>query len=92
MDAAVQVPRIVVAQNTSPFTVAIRHAILPQNFKIPYIEHYERTTDPQEHLGSNRIYMEFKAADDAVMYRAFLLTLRGVARAWFMSLRPGTIG
>lgn len=72
---------IVVAQTTSLFTVEIRHAILPQNFKIPYIEHYKGRIDP----------LEFEAADDSIMCRAFQLTLRGAAKAWFTNLRSKSI-
>lgn len=88
----VQVPGITMAQTTSPVTAAIRHAILPQNFKIPYIELYDGWTDPLEHLEFYFVWMEFKEAEDAVMFKAFLLTLGGGAKALFMSLRPKTIG
>lgn len=48
--------------------------------------------DHLEHLAAYYVWMEFEAAEDAVMCLAFLLTLEGVARAWFISLRLGTIG
>lgn len=35
--------------------------------------------------------MEFEAAEDAIMCRAFPLILREVSRAWFTSLRLRTI-
>lgn len=81
VDPAVQVPRITMAQNTSSFTTVIRCAILPQNFKIPYIECYEERIDPVGHLLFYCIWMEFEAAEDIVLCRVFPLTLGEAARA-----------
>lgn len=92
IDSTVQVLGMAVAQTTSPFIVEILRAILPQNFKIPYIELYEGRMDPLEHLRSYHVLMEFESVEDTIMCKAFPLTLRGAAMAWFTSLRPGTIG
>lgn len=47
--------------------------------------------NPLEHIGFYHVWMEFEAAEDAIMCRAFPLMLGGVARAWFRSLRPEAI-
>lgn len=64
---------MVVTQTTSPFTAGICQTILPQNFKISYMEHYERKTDTLEHLGVYRVWMEFEAAEGGIMCQAFQL-------------------
>ncbi|XP_041027035.1 uncharacterized protein LOC121267253 [Juglans microcarpa x Juglans regia] len=64
---------------------------LPPKFKIPHIEAYDGSKDPLEHLETFKAHMILHGFPNEVACRAFPITLKGAARSWFASLRPGTV-
>ncbi|XP_058080617.1 uncharacterized protein LOC131228767 [Magnolia sinica] len=66
-------------------------ARLPDRFRLPQIALYTTKADPIEHVESFRTYMELHDASDAVMCRAFSLTLSDFARLWFKQLKLRSI-
>ncbi|KAL5547487.1 hypothetical protein UlMin_002718 [Ulmus minor] len=65
-------------------------AIMPDRLKLPDSK-YDGTGDPADHLENYRSWMELNSATNAFKCRAFVITLTGVARRWFRTLRPETI-
>ncbi|KAL5537655.1 hypothetical protein UlMin_045801 [Ulmus minor] len=65
-------------------------AIMPDRLKLPDSK-YDGTGDPADHLENYRSWMELNSATNAFKCRAFVITLTGVARRWFRTLRPGTV-
>ncbi|GKV13326.1 hypothetical protein SLEP1_g24352 [Rubroshorea leprosula] len=58
----------------------------PAGFKIPQLETYDRTKDPDDHLHAFYSYMQAQNAFDALMCKIFPSTLRGNAQTWYYSL------
>ncbi|GKU89055.1 hypothetical protein SLEP1_g3247 [Rubroshorea leprosula] len=63
----------------------------PAGFKIPQLETYDRTKDPDDHLHAFYSCMQAQNASDALMCKIFPSTLRGNARTWYYSLPPRSI-
>ncbi|XP_058211619.1 uncharacterized protein LOC131323795 [Rhododendron vialii] len=79
-------------QNTdSPFTSKVMGLPLPRKFKMSQLETFNGSTDPLDHLETYKSLMHLQAVPDEVMCRAFHVTLKGSARAWFNKLPPGSI-
>jgi len=65
---------------------------MPKNFRLlGGIEAYDGTADPQEHVDEFISAMVFQGENEAVMCRAFPLTLKKAARRWFASLSQKSI-
>ncbi|KAG6735019.1 hypothetical protein I3842_01G299400 [Carya illinoinensis] len=64
---------------------------LPLKFWVPFMEMYDNTWDPLEHLRTFRAHMTLHSFSRKVAYRAFPLTLKGLAKVWFRSLAPGSM-
>ncbi|XP_058191454.1 uncharacterized protein LOC131308534 [Rhododendron vialii] len=64
---------------------------LPRKFKMPQLETFNGSTDRLDHLETYKSLMHLQAILDEVMCRAFPVTLKGSARAWFNKLPPGSI-
>ncbi|GKV10424.1 hypothetical protein SLEP1_g21788 [Rubroshorea leprosula] len=60
----------------------------PAGFKIPQLETYDGTKDPDDHLHAFYSYMQAQNASDALMCKTFPSTLRGNAQTWYYSLPP----
>ncbi|GKU93221.1 hypothetical protein SLEP1_g6829 [Rubroshorea leprosula] len=60
----------------------------PVGFKIPQLETYDGTKDPDDHLHA---FYQAQNASDALMCKIFPFTLRGNARTWYYSLPPRSI-
>ncbi|GKV47960.1 hypothetical protein SLEP1_g54808 [Rubroshorea leprosula] len=58
----------------------------PTGFKIPQLETYDGTKDPDDHLYAFYSCMQAQNASDALMCKIFPSTLRGNARTWYYSL------
>ena len=84
MDALVQ-------QTESPFTAKVLHLPLPAKFRMPQIETFNGTKDPVDHLNTYKNQMELHGYQDPVRCRAFAITLKGLALAWFNRLPPLSI-
>ncbi|GKV26785.1 hypothetical protein SLEP1_g36020 [Rubroshorea leprosula] len=63
----------------------------PAGFKIPQLETYDGTKDPDDHLHAFYSCMQAQNASDALMCKIFPSTLRGNARTWYYNLPPRSI-
>ncbi|GKV39886.1 hypothetical protein SLEP1_g47587 [Rubroshorea leprosula] len=63
----------------------------PIGFKIPQLETYDGTKDPDDHLHAFYSCMQAQNTSDALMCKIFPSTLRGNARTWYYSLPPRSI-
>ncbi|GKV43074.1 hypothetical protein SLEP1_g50414 [Rubroshorea leprosula] len=63
----------------------------PAGFKIPQLETYDETKDPDDHMHAFYSCMQAQNASDALMCKIFPSTLRGNARTWYYSLPPRSI-
>ena len=84
MDALVQ-------QTESPFMAGVLHFPLPTKFRMPQIETFDGMKDPVDHLNTYKNQMELHGYHDPVRCRAFAITLKGPALAWFNRLPPSLI-
>ena len=76
---------------STPFTTKIINAPHYRKVKMPTIDLYNGTTDPEEHLGVYRAQMYVQDVDHASYCWYFPATLKGVAQSWFNGLSPGSI-
>jgi len=58
---------------------------------MPMLGLYDRTEDPEEHMGVYNAQIYLQEVDDAACYCYFLATLKGVAQSWFNGMPPGSI-
>ncbi|GKV44660.1 hypothetical protein SLEP1_g51822 [Rubroshorea leprosula] len=63
----------------------------PAGFRIPQLETYDGTKDPDDHLHAFYSCMQAQNTSDALMCKIFPSTLRGNARTWYYSLPPRSI-
>ena len=84
MDALVQ-------KTESPFTAEVLHFPLPTKFRMPQIEAFDGMKDPVDHLNTYKNQMELHGYQDPVRCRAFAITLKGSALAWFNGLQPASV-
>ena len=80
-----------VQQTESPFTAEVLHFPLPAKFRIPQVEAFDGFKDLVDHLNSYKNQMELHGYQDLVRCRAFAITLKGPALAWFNRLPPSSI-
>ena len=58
---------------------------------MPQVEAFDGTRDPVDHLNTYKNQMELHGYQDPVRWRAFAITLKGPALAWFNRLPPSLI-
>ena len=80
-----------VQQTESPFTAEVLHFPLPTKFRMPQVEAFDGTRDLVDHLNTYKNRMELHGYQDHVRCRAFAITLKGPALAWFNRLPPSSI-
>ena len=80
-----------VQQTESPFTAEVLHFPLPAKFRMPQVEAFDGARDPVDHLNTYKNQMELHGYQDPVRCRAFAITLKGPALAWFNRLPPSSI-
>ena len=80
-----------VQQTESPFTVEVLLYPLPAKFKMPQVEIFDGVKDPVDHLNTYKNQMELHGYQDPVRCRAFAITLKGPALAWFNRIPPSSI-
>ena len=80
-----------VQQTESPFTAEVLHFPLPTKFRMPQVEAFDGVRDPVNHLNTYKNQMELHGYQDPVRCRAFAITLKGPALAWFNRLPPSLI-
>ena len=78
-------------QTESPFTAEVLHFPLPEKFRVPQVEAFDGVRDPVDHLNTYKNQMELHGYQDPVRCRAFAITLKGPALAWFNRLPPSSI-
>ena len=80
-----------VQQTESPFTAEVLHFPLPSKFRMPQIEVFDGTKDLIDHLNTYKNQMELHGYQDPARCRAFSITLKGSALAWFNRLPPSSV-
>ena len=80
-----------VQQTESPFTAEVLHFPLPAKFRMPQVEAFDGVKDPVDHLNTYKNQMEVHGYRDPVRCRAFAITLKGPALAWFNRLPLSSI-
>ena len=70
-------------ETEQPVSIELLAAGLPSKFHLPDIKSYEGTSDLVEHLETYQSFIELHGFSDATKYRAFHLTLTGIARQWY---------
>ncbi|XP_058103658.1 uncharacterized protein LOC131247297 [Magnolia sinica] len=74
-----------------PFNSEIMGVAMPPRFRMPPIIQYWNSGDLTEHMESYRSWMRFQLALEAMMCRAFSITLTGDMRSWYQQLKPKSI-
>ncbi|RWW37597.1 hypothetical protein BHE74_00057269 [Ensete ventricosum] len=64
----------------SPFIQEIQDTPISQHFYLPMLEVYDGGSDPIEHVVAFQAQMALYGTSDAIMCRAFLTTMCGIAR------------
>ena len=80
-----------VQHTESPFTAKVLPFPLPAKFRMPQVEVFDGVRDPVNHLNTYKNQMELHGYQDPVRCRAFAITLKGLALAWFNMLPPSSI-
>ena len=80
-----------VQQTESPFIAEVLHFPLPAKFRMLQIEAFDGTNDPVDHLNTYKNQMELHGYQDPIRCRAFAITLKGPALAWFNRLLPSSV-
>ena len=82
---------ILVQQTESPFTAEVLHFPIPAKFRMPQVETFDGVKDPVDHLNTYKNQMEMHGYQDPIRCKAFSITLKGPALAWFNRLPPSSI-
>ena len=80
-----------VQQTESPFTAEVLHFPFPAKFRMPQVELFDGVKDPIDHLNTYKNQIELHGYQDPVRCRAFSITLKGPALAWFNRLPSSSI-
>ena len=80
-----------VNRTDSPFTTSVNSFSLPQKFRMPQIESYDRAKDPFDHLETFKTPMHLQGVPSEIMCRVFPTTLKGPVIIWFSRLMPNSI-
>ena len=78
-------------QTESLFRAELLHFPLLEKFRMPQVEAFDGVKDPVDHLNTYKNQMELLGYQDPVRCRAFAITLKGPALAWFNRLPPSSI-
>ncbi|GKV18335.1 hypothetical protein SLEP1_g28734 [Rubroshorea leprosula] len=70
----------------APLNLSITAEPYQEGFKIPHLETYDGSGDPDEHLHTYQAIMRIQNANDAMMYKVFPTTLKSTARRWYHKL------
>jgi hypothetical protein len=75
-----------------PFTERVKAYPMLDKFKMPRIEKYDGSEDPQAHLEAFREHLILHVTPDEIACKALPLTLKGVAKDWFTELPSKSVG
>ena len=64
----------------SPFVPEVLGEVLPLGVRLPYLESYDGSSDPEEHVYYFVNMMQLHNFSDAILCKTFSTTLKGVAR------------
>ena len=78
-------------QIESQFRAGVLHFPLPAKFRMSYIETFDGTKNPIDHLNTYKNQMELHGYQDLIHCRAFAITLKGPTLPWFNKLLPSSI-
>ena len=76
---------------TTPFNREILEALCLSKVKMPSIELFDGTTDPDDHSDIYKAQMYVQDVHDATYCRYFPVTLKGIAQKWFNALPSGSV-
>ena len=68
-----------VHRTNSPFTASFNGHPLPPKFKMPFLDSYDGTRDPFNHITTFKTTIHLQGVPDEIMCKAFLTTLNGPA-------------
>ena len=74
-----------------PFTTSVNSFPLPHKFRMLQIDSYDGVKDVLDHLKTFNTLMHLQGVANEIMCRAFLTTLKGLARVWFSRLTLNSI-
>src|SRR4051812_16154629 len=77
-------------EDETPFANHIINSVVPK-FKVPPLERYDGSGDPDDHLQHYKMTMRLNGATEPLMCMAFPTTLKKAARDWFNGLGAGSI-
>ena len=80
-----------VQRTESSFTAKVLHFPLPAKFRMLQVEAFDGARDPVDHLNTYKNQMELHGYQDPVRCKAFAITLKVPALAWFNRLPPSSI-
>ncbi|GKV44452.1 hypothetical protein SLEP1_g51635 [Rubroshorea leprosula] len=72
--------------DSAPLNLSITGEPYQEGFKIPHLETYDGSGDPDEHLHTYQAIMRIQNANDAMMCKVFPATLKSTARRWYHKL------
>ncbi|GKV48032.1 hypothetical protein SLEP1_g54871 [Rubroshorea leprosula] len=72
--------------DSAPLNLSITAEPYQEGFKIPHLETYDGSGDPNEHLHTYQAIMRIQNANDAMMCKVFPATLKSTARRWYHKL------
>ncbi|GKU96922.1 hypothetical protein SLEP1_g10102 [Rubroshorea leprosula] len=72
--------------DSAPLNLSITTEPYQEGFKIPHLETYDGSGDPDEHLHTYQAIMRIQNANDAMMCKVFPATLKSTARRWYHKL------
>ncbi|GLU23140.1 hypothetical protein SLE2022_391670 [Rubroshorea leprosula] len=72
--------------DSAPLNLSITAEPYQEGFKIPHLETYDGSGDPDEHLHTYQAIMRIQNANDAMMCKVFPATLKSTARRWYHQL------
>ncbi|RWW77842.1 hypothetical protein BHE74_00013957 [Ensete ventricosum] len=79
------------SKDGSPCVPEIPDKPILANFRLPVLEHYDRSTDTLNNIATFRAHMALYDTSDSLMCWAFPTTLRGPARMWYSRLKSSSI-
>ncbi|GKU90690.1 hypothetical protein SLEP1_g4654 [Rubroshorea leprosula] len=72
--------------DSAPLNLSITTEPYQEGFKIPHLETYDGSGDPDEHLHTYQAIMRIQNANDAMMCKVFPATLKSTAKRWYHKL------
>ncbi|GKU87084.1 hypothetical protein SLEP1_g1535 [Rubroshorea leprosula] len=72
--------------DSAPLNLSITAEPYQEGFKIPHLETYDGSGDPDEHLHTYQAIMRIQNANNAMMCKVFPATLKSTARRWYHKL------